>query len=68
MASYSYPANTISFGVRDGLAPGDPDKIVSGANFDLEFNGITSGKLDKSGTDFDGTIADTNATVDGGTY
>ena len=68
MADYSYPVNTISFGVRDGLAPGDPDKIVSGANFDLEFNGITNGKLDKSGVDFDGTIADTNATIDGGTY
>ncbi len=68
MAQYQYPVNTITFGVRYGLAPGDPDKIVSGTNYDLEFNGITNGKLDKSGVDFDGIISDTNAVIDGGTY
>ena len=68
MATYSYPAGPRTFGARDQLAPGSPDKVVSGAQLDLEYEGITTGKLDKSGNDFDGTIQDANALIDGGSY
>ena len=68
MADYDYPDNTITFGARDNLPPGDQDKIISGSALDTEFYGITSGKLDKSGTDFDGEIQNVNAIVNGGTY
>jgi hypothetical protein len=68
MASYTYPAGTRTFGSRDALATSNPEKTVSGANYDTEFNAIETGKLDKSGTDFDGTISDPNAVIDGGTF
>jgi hypothetical protein len=66
MATYVYGAQQQTFGTRDTLAPDNPEKIVRGAQLDLEFSAITSGKLDVSGTNFDGTIS--NGTVDGGLY
>ncbi len=71
MANYEYTVNpnTISFGSRDGLPPGDANKIISGSDLDVQFSGITSGKLNLDDVNnFTGTIGNSNATVDGGTY
>jgi len=68
MSSYTYPENTIKFSIRDTLARGNPEKVITGAALDVEFEAITTGKLDKDGTDFEGTIANASAVVDGGTF
>jgi len=47
MANYN---KSINFAVKDTLQPGDPQKIVSGAEIDTEFNNISSSsttKIDK---------------------
>ena len=66
--NYVYPAGTITLGSRDDLPPGNAQKIISGAALDTEFIGISNGKLDKSGNDFEGRIENPNAIIDGGTF
>lgn len=69
MSNYVYGAQQVTFGTRDGYAPGNAEKIVKGIQLDAEFARLTTvstEKLDKDGSDFSGTIAD--GTVDGGIY
>jgi len=47
MSNYS---KSVNFAVKDTLQSGDPNKIVSGAEIDTEFNNISSAsttKIDK---------------------
>ena len=69
MSNYVYGAQQVTFGTRDGYAPGNAEKIVKGIQLDAEFARLTTvstEKLDKDGTDFSGTISD--GTFDGGEY
>jgi len=45
--SYDYPKTGTTLGSRDSLPPGNSGKIISGAQFDPEFQAITEGKLDR---------------------
>ena len=69
MSNYVYGAQQQTFGTRDSLPPGSTEKIVQGIQMDREFNRlsvVSAEKLDKTGTDFSGTIQ--NGIIDGGTY
>jgi len=44
MANYN---KSVNFAVKDTLQTGDPDKIVSGAEIDTEFNNISSSSTSK---------------------
>lgn len=48
MSDYSV---TTDFSVKDGLSPGDPEKIISGADVDVEFNAISTAIATKYDTD-----------------
>lgn len=69
MSNYVYGSQQITFGSRDGLAPGNAEKVVKGVQLDQEFTRlatVSNEKLDKTGGDFSGTI--NGGTVNGGTY
>ena len=71
MADYTYPQTGFTFGARDGLAPGNAEKIIAGSQFDPEFTAIetaVNGRLEKAAQagDFTGIID--GGIVDGGTY
>jgi len=62
MANYN---KSVNFAVKDTLQTGDPDKIVSGAEIDTEFNNISSSstsKVDKVSSATSGNIASLTAT------
>jgi len=62
MANYN---KSVNFAVKDTLQAGDPQKIVSGAEIDTEFNNISSSsttKIDKVPAAQTGNIAQFNAT------
>src|SRR6056297_1600639 len=62
MANYN---KSVNFAVKDTLQAGDPQKIVSGAEIDIEFNNISSSsttKIDKVTAATAGNIAQFNAT------
>ena len=71
MADYTYPQTGFTFGARDGLAPGNAEKVIKGSQFDPEFTlieTIVNARLDKNAVagDFEGLID--GGTVDGGTF
>ena len=39
---------TVNFAVKDALAPGNPDKIVKGAEIDNEYNNIATASASKT--------------------
>lgn len=56
---------TTDFGVKDGLSPGDPDKLIVGAEFDVEFDNIATSSATKLDTAGDGlTSAATTVDLD----
>ena len=71
---------TTNFAVKDGLAPGNPAKIVKGSELDVEFNNIAARSAEKADLEsptFTGTVTAatvnvtgtlTAGTIDGGTY
>src|SRR6056297_1656229 len=62
MANYN---KSVNFAVKDTLQAGDPQKIVSGAEIDTEFNNISSSsttKIDKVSSATTGNIAQFTAT------
>jgi len=62
MANYN---KSVNFAVKDTLTSGDPNKIVSGAEIDTEFNNISSAsttKIDKVPAAGTGNVAKFNAT------
>ena len=77
MANYE---KSVNFAAKDGLAPGNPAKIVKGSELDTEFNNIearSADKADLASPTFTGTVtaATVNVTgtltaglIDGGTY
>lgn len=77
MANYT---KTTNFTVKDGLASGNPNKIIKGSEIDAEFNNIQTAVATKSNTaspTFTGTVTAptlnvtgtlTAGTIDGGTY
>jgi hypothetical protein len=70
MADYTYPQTAITFGQRDGLTTGDPNKIVKGVDFDPEFQAIalsSSQKMENVDPSFTGTMTG-GGIVEGGTY
>lgn len=72
MSNYQYPqAGDITFGTRDGLAPGNPEKVVKGSQLDTEFNALVianTSKLDKAAASGDFTGLIDGGTVDGGIF
>lgn len=77
MSNYT---KTTNFAVKDGLASGNPNKIVKGGEIDTEYNNIQTAVATKSNTaspTFTGTVTiptltvtgtATVGTIDGGTY
>ena len=56
---------TTNFTAKDGLSPGDPNKVVSGVDFDLEFGNIQTSnntKVDTAGSGID--ITSTTVSLD----
>jgi hypothetical protein len=76
MADYSYPTapNTITFGARDALAPGNSDKIIKGVSMDPEFSAIATGvnsKMNHTNPEFTGTMnagGTGGGSINGGTF
>jgi hypothetical protein len=75
MSDYLYgPPSQITFGSRDILAPGEDAKVVSGADFDVEFDKLViavNSKLNINNPTFTGDMnADgaTGSTINGGSY
>ena len=71
MADYTYPNTGFTFGARDGLAPGNAEKVIKWVQFDPEFTALetaVNSKLDAAAGagDFTGIID--GGIVDGGTY
>lgn len=59
---------TTNFTAKDSLASGDPNKVIRGSEFDVEFNNIASAvttKADLAGPTFTGTTTVNNLTVSG---
>jgi len=71
MSSYT---KTTNFTAKDTLPSGNPNKIVRGSEFDVEFNAIQTAVNSKSNTaspTFTGTVTlptVDGATISGGTY
>ena len=76
MADY---ITSINFTAKDSLPSGDPQKLISGPDFQTEFDAIavaSATKADLASPTFTGTVTVPNltvsgtftATVDGGTY
>ena len=78
MADYDYQDG--KFSDKDALPSGDPNKIIKGSDFEVEFLAIESmseTKMDSSNPTFTGTMTGVNLTltgvldvalIDGGTY
>ena len=69
MTTYSYPQTTMTFGLRDALAPGDINKGIKGTQFDPEFTALetaVNSKINTANPAFTGRM--TGVTIDGGTY
>ena len=71
MSTYVYPSlpSTITFGQRDGLAPGNAEKAVKGIQLDAEFIALVTAvnsKLDTNNPTFTGTM--NGGIINGGTY
>jgi len=61
-------AKTTDFAIKDGLAPGNPSKVVKGTEFDTEFNNIAtaiSSKADVNSPVFTGTANFASANYSG---
>lgn len=61
---------TTNFTAKDSLTPGDPNKIIKGAEIDTEYANIATAiatKADTSNPTFTGTVTTSNLTV-GGTF
>lgn len=71
MSSYT---KTTNFTAKDTLPSGNANKIVRGAEFDVEFNALATAvnsKADKASPTFTGTATIPTidgATINGGTY
>jgi hypothetical protein len=77
MSNYTKLTN---FAAKDALATGNPAKIVTGTEINIEFNNIqtaNNSKADKASPTFTGTVSMTTlnvsgvltaGTIDGGTY
>lgn len=77
MANYT---KTTNFAVKDGLASGNPAKIIKGSEIDSEYNNIATAVATKANTAspiFTGTVTAptlnvtgtiTADTIDGGSY
>jgi hypothetical protein len=70
---------TTDFSVKDGLASGNPNKLIKGVDFDTEFVAIrtaVNSKADTAAPSFTGTTnfvninftGDITGTIDGGTF
>ncbi len=72
---------TTDFASKDNLPAGDSNRVIRGAEFDVEFNNIQSAsasKADKNNPSFSGSVTLENLTItgnleyggviDGGTY
>jgi len=71
---------TTNFAVKDGLASGNPNKIIKGSEIDSEFNNIQTAVATKANTaspTFTGTVTAPTlnvtgtvevGTIDGGTF
>lgn len=70
---------TTDFSVKDGLASGNPNKLIKGVDFDTEFVAIrtaVNSKADTAAPSFTGTTNFVNinftgvitGTIDGGTF
>ena len=69
MTDYSYPQTAFRFGERDGLAPGNTEKTIKGADFDPEFELLATSvnsKLNIEDPAFTGIMD--GGTIDGGTF
>lgn len=65
MSNYT---KTTNFTAKDNLPSGDSGKIIKGADFDVEFNNISTAvatKADTAGPTFTGTTTTDNLTVSG---
>jgi len=66
MSNYS---RTTDFAAKDSLPSGDSGKIIKGAEFETEFDAISTAiatKADTASPTFTGTLS--TGTIDGGTY
>ena len=72
MSDYQYPQpGEITFGTRDGLAPGSPEKVVKGIQLDTEFNALVlanTSKLDSNAQPGSFTGVIDGGDIDGGTF
>lgn len=72
MTDYVYPQpGDITFGTRDGLPPGNPEKVVKGVQLDTEFEALVvanTSKLDKAAQSGDFTGLIDGGEVNGGTF
>jgi hypothetical protein len=67
MSNYVY--QTGKFINKDSLPPGDPNKVVKGADFEPEFTGLqvaVNSKLNSANPTFTGTM--NGGVIDGGTF
>jgi len=69
--TYSYPNTGFTFGQRDGLAPGNAEKVIKGSQFDPEFQAlqtVVNKKMDfdTQPGEFIGILD--GGVIDGGTY
>jgi len=70
MSDYTYPQTSFTFGERDNLSPANSEKLVSGTQFDPEFEALViaiASKLNSADPVMTGTITG-GATLLGGTY
>ena len=69
MSDYSYPNTGFTFGARDGLAPGNAEKIIKGTQFDPEFYALVTAvnsKLNIIDPTFSGEM--NGGSINGGTF
>lgn len=65
MSNYT---KTTNFTAKDSLSSGDPNKVIRGSDFDVEFSNIATAitsKADLAGPTFTGTTTVNNLTVSG---
>lgn len=65
MSNYT---KTTNFTAKDSLSTGDPNKVIRGSEFDVEFNNISTAiatKIEAAGPTFTGTTTVDNLTVSG---
>ena len=75
MADYVYPGTGQRFGDKDPLSTGDPNKIIKGVDYDVQFDllaSVSAGKMNNANPIFSGVMSGGviggTTTIDCGTF